>query len=166
MSIAVSAVVRPSRLLFGMACVMCCAVVAAAGLVAAGSVGDLAPSARYGTAAACLAGAIFGFCRSVKGRKAFHIDISGNGQIRLTEDYALAGFSRETDRSSGKSAAKEVRLMADSTIWPGLLLLRLRAEDRRVTTVPILPDCLTPDGFKALSVACRWIAAHNDPKQG
>jgi toxin CptA len=63
--------------------------------------------------------------------------------------------------SSG-SRGEIVRLMTDSTIWPGLLLLRLKSEDQRVTIVNILPDSIHGDGFRALSVACRWIAAHKN----
>jgi len=43
-----------------------------------------------------------------------------------------------------------------------MLLLRLQADNGDKWVVPILTDCVSRDEFRALSVACRWIAAHND----
>jgi len=45
-------------------------------------------------------------------------------------------------------------------MWPNFLLLRLRDGEGRVYNVAVLPDSLPGEAFRALSVACRWIAAH------
>jgi hypothetical protein len=84
----------------------------------------------------------------------------------LSEDNDAAGFSESGHWPDQRGSGEVVQLMADSTIWPGLLLLRLRRQDLRVTSVLILPDCVAADGFRALSVACRWIAAHNNRAEG
>lgn len=60
-------------------------------------------------------------------------------------------------------AETEVDLMSTSTIWPWLLLLRLKSNNGEVTTVVILPDSLPPDSFRKLAVGCRWMAAHKHP---
>lgn len=59
-----------------------------------------------------------------------------------------------------------VRLMAGSTLWPNLLLLRLQAEDGSVSVLPILPDSISRSDFRALSVAFRWIALREPGGEG
>jgi len=55
-----------------------------------------------------------------------------------------------------------VQLSRDSTLWPCLLLLRFRTDDGKIMTLPILPDCVSPHSFRALLVACRWVATQNN----
>lgn len=158
MSIAVSAVVYPSRilriLLFSVA-----SLVAGVGIaVLIGWLGelDLLPRALAGVPIVFMA--FFGFYHGVRHRKTLHIDISGAGQIRVAEEVSSSPCEREVDphlRSNGTV----VEMLDDSTLWPGLLVLRLRAGNGRVTVVPILLDCVSKEAFRALSVACRWIAA-------
>jgi hypothetical protein len=97
--------------------------------------------------------------------KSLRIDISEHGQITVTEDKTCTNRSGQakTDESSQQDHAVTtlVKLLPDSTIWPNLLLLRLQAEDRKVRNVLILRDCMGTEDFRGLSVACRWIAAHN-----
>ena len=158
MSIAVSVVVYPSRilriLLFSVA-----SLVAGVGIaVLIGWLGelDLLPRALAGVPIVFMA--FFGFYHGVRHRKTLHIDISGAGQIRVAEEFSSSPCEREVDphlRSNGTV----VEMLDDSTLWPGLLVLRLRAGNGRVTVVPILLDCVSKEAFRALSVACRWIAA-------
>ena len=169
MSIAVSVVVRPSRLLLTAVAAMCAAVSAIGVLIASASIGELAVTTRFVLALSCLFLAFFGFYHTVRNRKAHHIDISGNGQIRLGEAGARNASCQERNRphlSDLNEGAQAVRLLKDSTIWPGMLLLRLQAADERVTVVPILPDCVSRDEFRALSVACRWCATHSESEHG
>ena len=158
MSIAVSAVVNPSRSLVAAVGGMCVAVALFAGMIGLGQIGELSDHSRLLVAGSCIIAAFFGFYQIVRTRKTFRIDISGIGQIRL-EEYIVAGRF-----SSPAEAAKSevVDLMPDSTIWPHLLLLRLRSEDKQITVLPILRDCIGGDDFRALSIACRWIAAQNN----
>lgn len=166
MSIAVSALVKPSRLLHTAVSVMCFGIVFAAGMIGFAKVGELPVYPRLLIAAGCLFSAVFGFYWSIRGKKSFHIDISGIGQIRLTE-YSGVGLSAwRPERLREKDSGELFRLMPDSTIWPYLLLLRLQHESRCMIVVPILHDCVAPDNFRALSVACRWIAAQNNRPKG
>ncbi|MFD2272258.1 flagellar hook-length control protein [Undibacterium arcticum] len=92
-------------------------------------------------------------------KKTLRIDISGIGQIRLTDDKALADISASA--SIDAAHGELVSLMPGSTLWPMLLLLSLKHEDGRTWVVPVLRDNVASDAFRRLSVACCWIAAHN-----
>jgi hypothetical protein len=166
MSIAVSAVVRPSRWLLAAVAVICLCILAVGAAVGFEMVGELPFSSRAIIAGICGGIAVLGFFRAVCTRKTFRIDISGVGQIRLVEDNDAAISSTTGQGPDQRGSGEVVQLMADSTIWPTLLLLRLKGQDRQITQLVILPDCIAADGFRALSVACRWIAAHNNRAEG
>jgi toxin CptA len=136
---------------------MCLCIAFSGVMLGAGQVGNLAPWTRIAAAAACVVIAVLVLYHVSQSRKTYRIDISGVGQIRLTEFKGLA-----TPLSAGGSEV--VQLAADSTLWPKLL--RLQAEDRRIAVLPILPDSVAVSEFRALSVACRWIAAHNISTEG
>jgi toxin CptA len=141
--------------------VMCLGIAFAAGMIGFAKVGELPVYLRLFTAAGCLFSAVLGFYWHIREKKSFHIDISGIGQIRLTE-YSGAGSSDwRSERLSEKGSGEIYRLMPDSTIWPYLLLLRLQHE-RRVIVLPVLYGSVAPGNFRTLSVACRWIAAQNN----
>lgn len=161
MSIAVSVVVKPSRFLLTMVGCMCVAIIFVAIMLGLEKFGELPKSIRLLVITVCIFSAFSAFYWTIWKRKTFHIDISGGGQIRLIEDNGLAGLVLPQQGSSHRSNGKVVRLMADSTCWSSLLLLRLQDENQQITVLPILRDCVTRNGFRALSVACRWIAAHN-----
>ncbi|MES2164716.1 MAG: protein YgfX [Pseudomonadota bacterium] len=138
MSIAVSVLVRPSsglRLLHAGAC--CCAMVSAAACP-----GWCAPLC-------CVLVGLFGLWRGRPYRFARQLDISAVGQLRLT-------VYRETGTA--------LRLLEGSTIWPGLLMLRLGDGDGNVRLVTVLPDSVTSADWRALSLACRAIAARAEIK--
>lgn len=159
MSLALYAVVKPSRWLWGLTCGMCCAVLMVAALIATGLVGELPPFSRAAAGCAGIFIALSVLYQQARRRFEFHIHISGTGQLRL----AVAAPDHPGPQPHHRSLAapmQEAVLLPASTIWPGLLLLRLRLEDKTVVTVPVLPDCLPADTFRALSVACRWLAAH------
>lgn len=166
MSIAVSVVVKPSRLLLAAVGSMCFGIAIAAGMIGFAKVGELSLYPRLAIAGGCLFAGFSGFYWTVQARKTFHIDISGVGQIRLAEYSALAGVYRQDNWLNQESGGEVVRLMPDSTIWPYLLLLRLQDERNRIKVLPILRDCIAADGFRALSVACRWIATQNHRTKG
>jgi toxin CptA len=165
MSIAVSVMVKPSRLLLMMAGGMCMIIVAVAGMIAFGQVGDLSVAMRTSIAVSSFFLAFFGFYHTARNRKTLHIDISGLGQLRLTEVNASIGTCQEQNWPHVQSQGDVVRLLKDSTIWSNLLLLRLQAENGKITVVTVLPDCVSRDSFRALSVACRWLAAHSSPAE-
>jgi toxin CptA len=140
---------------------MCVVIVLAGVLVATGWVGDLAILSRFVLAGICIFMACWAFSRFAANRTSLHIDISGIGQIRLAEHNELAAVLAG-DPNQSPVFGEVLQLQADSTIWSFLLLLRLQSRDQKVKTLPILPDCVGVDNFRALSVACRWIATHNN----
>ncbi|WP_034292070.1 protein YgfX [Herbaspirillum sp. RV1423] len=158
MSIAVSADIKPSRLLL---IVMAAAaiVVALIGVIFAFAlVGQLSFVFRISLAAACVVTATLAFWLVLRNRKAVWLHISGTGQIRLVEHHATVRVKAGSQVMSGGLA----QLLAGSTVWPNLLLLRLKLENGRVRTIPVLPDSVPKETFRALQVACRWVASHNN----
>ena len=102
--------------------------------------------------------AIFKACRH---RKTFHIDISGIGQIRLTQYSEVSGFHENGGSALDGNSDVVVHLSPDSVLWPHFLLLRLKPDRGSVISVPVLPDSICGPGFADLSVACRYIATRN-----
>jgi toxin CptA len=165
MSIAVSAVVYPSRVLLVMVGAMSVTVVAIGIAVAMGLVGELSTTPRLFLGALVVFLAVFGFYHGARLRKPIHIDISGAGQLRLT-DVSAAGPCIDTNWPHVRTNGEVVRLLKNSMIWPHLLLLRLQSESGKMTILMVLPDSVSRDNYRALSVACRWIAAHSNPAEG
>ena len=149
MSIAVSAVVQQSRLLSGLLMLMCAGLVLIAGLLFFAQVGELPVTVRSVLAVTCIASGSYVFFQTLKSRKIYKIHISGSGQIRLA-----AGPDAD---AAALDEGELVELLPDSTLWPGLLLLRLQNEGRQTHNVVILPDSVAPESFRALLVACRWL---------
>jgi toxin CptA len=161
MSIAVSAVVTPSRRLR--------ALVAAYGLAnvaAALAVGFMQPD-RFALAplsgilffavAACLLHSL------ANPTKTLRIDISGVGRVRLTVQQDMgAGAANAVPAPAGEV----VGLLAGSTRWPQLMLLRLQNEEGAVTLLPILRDSVAPGVFRALAVAVAAAGGRDKPLQG
>lgn len=165
MSIAVSVVVKPSRLLLMMVGTMCAGTAFMGAMLGLGQVGDLPNAARFSLAIFSVFLAFFGLYHTVRHQKTLHIDISSTGQLRLTRLNDAISSCRKKNWPHVKEKGEVVQLLSDSTIWPHLLLLRLQAENEKITVLPVLPDCVSRDSFRALSVACRWIAAHNKPAE-
>jgi toxin CptA len=166
MSIAMSVLVKPSRLLLVLTAGMGLAVVLSAGRMVYAEFGHYSSLQRLLIAGITLLImlliAIWGFFQAFWQRKTFRIDISAIGQIRLAE-YSDVAVSPDKEKFPERESDSEmVQLMGDSTIWPNLLLLRFCTERGQVIVLPILPDSISSNSFRALSVACHWIAAHNN----
>ena len=152
MSIALSVVVRPSRLLRCGLLLFGAAHGALALALYAGVAAPLAwPGAVAGAALLCAGLLVHAALRR---RTPHQIDVSGVGELRVTVQHhsgaPLAGPAR-------------MRLLPGSTIWPQLLVLRLGAAPRgAVLTLPVLPDSLPPAQFRALAVACMCIARRDN----
>jgi hypothetical protein len=161
MSIAVSAVVQPSRILLAMVGAMS-AVCAAVGVLAGlGQLGELTDGFRF---VLCFSGfflAFFGFYHGMWNRKPIHIDITGTGQMHIA---AVRGDKpcTKTNGSHVSANGTTVRLLKSSVIWTQLLLLRLQTETGETIDVPILRDSVSPQIFRALSIACRWISQNGN----
>lgn len=153
MSIAVSAVVRPSRL-WRAALVSFAVANLAAGLVVACSVpaSFMLPGLLAG---GCLLAGCAGTGALAGSGKTRRIDISGLGEVRLT-----------VQRNGGAAASRSmlVRVMPGSTVWPHLMLLLLRHQQDggAVTVLAVLPDSVTPEQFRALAVALRATGRRDD----
>ncbi len=163
MSIAVSTVVKPSRALLILAGGACIGAMFIGALAATTQIGNWLLLPRLMLASACIFLALFGLCRIAKYRRTRHIDISGSGLIRVREKVES---KMENSRVVARESYEVVRLLANSTLWPGLLMLLLQTENRRIIVLPILRDCVPEDDFRALAAACRWIAARNNSSEG
>ena len=97
---------------------------------------------------------VFKACRY---RKTFHIDISGIGQIRLTQYSGVSAINGNLASALDGDNGLLVHLCPDSVLWPHFLLLRLKPEQGAVLSVPVLRDSLRGPGFAELAVACRYI---------
>ncbi|WP_420799658.1 protein YgfX [Noviherbaspirillum saxi] len=138
-------------------------VVASIGIgVVIGLIGVLPFMPKWISASAILFLSFFGFYHGTKRRKPIQLDISGAGQFRLTEVASFAPCSTR-NRPHVITNGEEFKLLGDSTLSPHLMVLRLQAEDKRIITVLILPDSVSRDTFRAVSVACRWIAMNGKP---
>lgn len=147
MSIAVSAVVAPSRVLRALAALfgLCHLGAALAVWFLPGEPFRLAPLC----AAFFLLAAGFLLAFSARRTNTLRIDISGLGELRLTVQQDLSG------RGAGGESAVPAVLLPGSTLWPQLMLLRLRPADGAPLVLPVLRDSVTPQQFRALAVAVR-----------
>lgn len=138
MSIAVSVILRPSaglRLLHA----GLCSCVTMSGAVCPGVLAPLL----------CVLAGVFGWVMGRPCGIALQLDISGVGRLRLAV-YQEPGTA--------------LRLLDGSTLWPGMLLLRLGGDDGRVRWVLVLPDGVTRPELRALSLACRAVAGRTEIK--
>ena len=150
MSIAVSAVIKPSRLLR----------VALAAYAAAGAGAAMALAFGLGghfhvplvLAGACAAVALVAGRAAVAAATTRGIDISGLGEIRLTVQHSI-----------GSQQGALVRLLPGSTVWPQLLLLLLKdADSGAVSALAILPDSVAPGQFRKIAVSINAIARRDN----
>ena len=159
MSIAVSALVRPSMraraLLAGF-----CLLAIGTGVLLGSGLGGVFFWPLAGAAISVAAGLMLTFSL-FKNRNALGIDISGVGQIRLTVYQGMRSKAPGTSTDADVQGV-QVSLMAGSTLWPGLLLLRLRADDGRVTQLQVWPDSVGTTLFRPLAVAFRTVAARTN----
>jgi len=84
------------------------------------------------------------------------IDVSGTGVIHLHHTGRIAADKRSSV-SDDQHSSEVVQLLKDSTLWSSMLLLRLRSATGQIFVIPVLPDSMSADSFRHLSMACRWI---------
>lgn len=159
MSIAVSAVVRPSRTLRVLA-----GAYGLANLAAAFAVAVLLPAhfalAPLVVATLACAG-VFLLATGIVQTKTRRIDISGVGTLRLTVQQDI-----RTNDAAGLADGTAATLLPGSTVWPQLMLLHLRLEHGGRILLPVLRDSVAPGVFRALGVAVTAIGGRNKPLQG
>lgn len=154
MSIAVSAVVKPSRLLCG-----ALATYAAANLAVGIVVLSAAPGAFRApvlAAAACLVAAAGAMGALGSARKKRLIDISGVGEMHVTVQQKL-----------GETGTQNMpcKLRPGSAVWPRLLMLRVLGDDGKAAVVAVFADSVSAEEFRALAVAIRAIGGRGAPDQ-
>jgi toxin CptA len=158
MSIAVSALVRPSRI---QRCVW-----GGCGLaqcVAALAVGLLAPERFLLTpvVALALAGAGAAVLRAAALRPKTHrIDISGTGDLRVTVQQGVGG--RDGDAPSDGGAV----LLPGSVIWPMLMLLRHAVPGAAPQVLSVWRDSVDAAAWRALAVALAVVGRRGDADEG
>ncbi|MFC5549245.1 hypothetical protein [Massilia aerilata] len=142
MSIAISAIVGPSRIH------RCLLAGAGLSLLAAAFAVGVSAAARFHFGplqALILAAAGGALLHAGSGRAKMHrIDISGTGEVVLTVQQGLH-----------ERSAAAVTLMPGSVVWPPLMLLRLGASvpGGRVLVLPVWRDSVAPGAWRALAVA-------------
>jgi toxin CptA len=161
MSIAVSAVVRTSMLLRWSTLAIALMSLCVGFAMLFGLLDPVAETVRWSTAIPCILGGIYGMWQASRKSPAIRIDISGIGQIRMEVQASINDVLHRAPNIFDASQTL-MRLLPSSTLWSHLMILRLQAEQGLVHTILILPDTTSPTSFRALSVACHWIAAHNN----
>ncbi|MBA5635631.1 hypothetical protein H3H37_00960 [Duganella sp. LX20W] len=152
MSIAVSAVVRPSSVV-RLARLFVCAGVMLSALSCPGP----------GWAAVCVAAGVAGLPWRGGNPKPRRIDLSPVGQIRLTV-YQQTG--PDAPAPAPPAPAPPLTLLAGSTLWAGVLFLRLGRAGEPVQEVLVAPGCVTRAAFRPLALACRAVAARGGEADG
>ena len=157
MSIALSAQIVPSRLLQLAYCLMAAVLfITSIVLLRTAGVNHFLFSVNALLGAVCAIASFALVAAAFRRQTALRIDVTGLGQIHLVETCINAGAGSPT-RSN--APGEVVRLCPGSTLWSSLMVLRLQSVSGRITTLVLLPDSLSDDEFRSLSVACRWIAA-------
>ena len=173
MSIAVCVVVRPSawlRLLFAVFAL-------GAGGAALALSGRLSPAGAAAPWAGGLAGAAASAAASVyfcvrfvlalhRQRYAVSLDISGVGHLRAAvyQSMGAAGLAHGTGGvadGDGGGDDEEGKLLPASTLWPGLLLLRVHSGGGARLVLPVWPDSVAAGQFRPLAASCRVIATRH-----
>lgn len=89
-------------------------------------------------------------------KTSWHMSIDGHGQLRCRSESLQRISSSEVD-------SNPMKLVAGTTLWAHALFLRLyNPKEKRTLNLVVLPDALSKDEFRRLSVACRWIIARAD----
>jgi toxin CptA len=151
MSIAVSGLVLPSASLFVMVTALCVAAASIGILVSLGVVGHLEPIFNAAIGVVSVLSSMWGWFGYRRTSRPVRIMISGNGQIRIVEMASAVADAAQVPVAA--------HLLSGSTLWAHLLLLRFQLDNGWIKSVVILPDCVPEDIFRALSVACRWVAS-------
>ncbi|MES2129656.1 MAG: protein YgfX [Pseudomonadota bacterium] len=148
MSIAVCAVIAPSRRLRALLLAFALAHGLVALALAAGALGRF--HAAPGIAIACLLAGCALLRAALRAEKPRRFDISGRGELRLTV----------------QQTSVPMQLAPGSTLWPQLLVLVLGSGAGAVDVLLVLPDSVARGQFRTLAVALRAMASASDEQSG
>jgi toxin CptA len=159
MSIAVSAVIMPSRLLRASLAAQCAACAGVGIFLAASPAGMFLFSGALAVCCcACAGAAMLAFLRAGKMRR---IDISGLGKLRVT----VQQNGGEADAKSAGADAGLATLQPGSTVWPRMMMLLLCDGKGAGSVVAVLPDSVSAEQFRALAVAIRTMGGQETRPQ-
>ena len=145
MTIAVSVPIVPSRLLRAVATGFGAMLIGMGLCCTAGLLGPLRwPMA---TALLCVGAGLAVLVKGNKGITHRRLDVLGVGTLALT-----------VQQGAGPPRRFPVRLLAGSTLWPDVLVLRLRGAPPLV----LMPDSVPPGEFRRLGMALRAVAGRSD----
>jgi toxin CptA len=149
MSIAVSALVRPSRIqrfVFVGCGLALCAAAPAVGLAAPGQF-------RFALCVALALAAAGGAALAVAARrpKTHRIDISGTGDLRVTVQQGVGGIAV---------------LLPGTVIWPVLMVLRYAAPGAGPRVLCVWRDSVDAGAWRALAVALAVVGRRGDADEG
>lgn len=157
MSIAVSAVIAPSRFIRRLRIVLAMGATLLA-IAILMNLGINAPPLKRFVASIVALVAACGLASPIRSNRIVaRLHISGHGQIRIGQDIASTSAVSSNSQVLHPSPWT---LQPGTLIHPQLLLLRLRHSTGRDKTLLICRDSVSEEAFRRLSVACRWIAAH------
>jgi toxin CptA len=173
MSIAVSALVRPSRIqrfVWGGCGLALCASAMAVGL--------LAPEHFLCPPAVALVLAVAGvavLAAATVRVKMHRIDISGTGDLRVTVQQGVGGRDG-VGRSGGGPSGREPSgsgvpdgravLLPGSVVWPMLMLLRHTVPGAGPRVVAVWRDSVDADAWRALAVALAVVGRRGNADEG
>lgn len=152
MSIALSVVLRPSKIVQILAILFSLMLIFIAVYVAIGLAIPLFWRIFLHLICLCTSGVLW-FNVRARNAKRWQIDVNDQGNI-----FCRSQSSVETQQTLQTSALHA--LVAGTTLWSDALFLRLRCvESARVINLMIFSDALSKEEFRRLSLACRWISA-------
>jgi toxin CptA len=157
MSMAVSVPIVPSRLLRRLMQAYAAMCIGMGAVCMAGWLGPM--QAQEGIAALCMLAGMLTLWRARALPTARRLDVCGPASVVLT-------VQRKGGDGVGAAAdftmRSAVQLLPESTLWPGLLVLRLRGPPDEVPVLRVvlvlLPDSVPAGEFRRLVVALRAVA--------
>ena len=155
-SIAVSAQVLPSASLFLMVTILALTIVLIGALLSFSLIDNLKPNVSVSLGFFSMLLSMCGWLVYWRTRHSVRIIITANGQTRVVE------IATNSVMDNASQVSPMANLLIGSTLWTRLLLLHFRLDNGRMKFIVILPDCVSEDVFRTLSVTCRWIASRGD----
>lgn len=151
MSIALSVMIIPSRMLAIAVSAMC--VISCASACYSAARAGIAPLMLAVLLSIICGSGMYALLRFFRGRRRFRLDISESGDMLLRSPEVM---SSAEDRS--------VRLDRHTSLRSACLLLHLRTDEGALVILPVLRDSVSADDFRRLSVALRWLEMHASRK--
>ncbi|MBX9868731.1 MAG: hypothetical protein K2X63_02950 [Burkholderiaceae bacterium] len=161
MSIALSVILRPSRLLYVLLSLIL--LLANVGWILGLSQIIQTPILLGLASVAGFTLSCIGFFRSIRQQKISQLDIDDEGRMIVRRlRLARSGSAFNRNISSGASEfdvvwSASAELGEDTVVWPNLFVLHLRLATTQIERIVILKDSVDHASFRRLGVALRWL---------